>query len=127
MLTFDDEIKLFVYLEPVDMRKSINGLSAMVADNFSDSLQSGNVFLFCNKSRDKVKGLFWHHNGFLLFYKRLEKGRFKIQKSDIHDKVSITQQQLSWLLAGLDFNLMHRFNTLEYSSFYCVMLQFWHV
>ena len=118
MLTFDNGIKLFVYLEPVDMRKSINGLSAMVADNFSDSPQSGNVFLFRNKSRDKVKGLFWHHNGFFLFYKRLEKGKFKIPKADIHDKVSITQQQLSWLLAGLDFNLMETFNSLDYSSFY---------
>lgn len=118
MLTFDDEIKLFVYLEPVDMRKSINGLSVMVADNFSDSPQSGNVFLFSNKSRDKVKGLFWHRNGFLLFYKRLEKGKFKIQKADIHDKVSITEQQLSWLLAGLDFNLMQEFDSLDYSGFY---------
>jgi transposase len=60
-----------------DMRKSIDGLSLIVADVLDMDPLSQAWFIFCNRSRDKIKILFWDTNGFWLYYRRLEKGRFK--------------------------------------------------
>ena len=100
------------------MRKSINGLSALILDVFEKSPQSEHLFLFYNRSKDKVKLIFWDRNGFVLYYKRLEKGRFKLKKSSDNQTIEITQNQLQWLLAGLDFQLMQEFNEINYSQFY---------
>ncbi|MCP4887188.1 MAG: IS66 family insertion sequence element accessory protein TnpB, partial [Planctomycetaceae bacterium] len=71
-----------VYLcaQPVDFRKSINGLSAMVELEFDLDPFAEALFVFCNRQRDKVKILYWEKNGFCLWYKRLEKDRFKWPK-----------------------------------------------
>lgn len=100
------------------MRKAIDGLNACVADHFPESAQSGSLFVFYNKAKDKVKILYWNKNGFILHYKRLERGRFKCQKSDENETMEITEEQLEWLLAGLDFTLMHQFSELNYSHYY---------
>ena len=60
-----------------DMRKSINGLAALVEGSFKLNPLCGALFVFCNRSRDRIKILEWDGNGFLLYFKRLEKGRFK--------------------------------------------------
>ena len=62
-MLFSKDIKVWVYKESSDMRKSINGLSQLVVDNFEENLQSGDVFVFYNKSIKTVKILFWHYNG----------------------------------------------------------------
>lgn len=90
-----------------DMRKAINGLSMIVAENFDQDLFSGNLFAFCNRRRDIVKILFWDQNGFCLWHKRLEKDRFYWPESE-EEVVNINSQQLSWLLAGLDINNAHK-------------------
>jgi transposase len=118
MLSLTDGIKVFVSLSPVDMRKSINGLSALILDVFTKSPQSRHIFLFYNKSKDKVKLIFWDRNGFVLYYKRLEKSRFKFNKSSDNQTIEISHNQLQWLLAGLDFQLMNEFNNLNYSEYY---------
>lgn len=118
MLSLLDDIKVFVSMVPVDMRKSINGLSALVVDTFASSPQSRHIFLFYNRSKNKVKFIFWDRNGFVLYYKRLEKGTFKFKKSPDNNTIEITQDQLEWLLAGLDFQLMNKFNELNYSTYY---------
>lgn len=100
------------------MRKSINGLSALVLDVFDQSPQSKDIFLFYNKARDKVKLIFWDRNGFVLYYKRLDKGKFKLRKSNDHQTIEIAESQLQWLIAGLDFQLMHEFKELNYSKYY---------
>jgi transposase len=97
-----------VYLAPgaTDLRKSIDGLSALVSsvselDPFSDRW-----FVFCNRQRDKLKILRWDTNGFWLYYRRLERGRFKwpIQSGPA---LSITRRQLQWLLDGLSIERKH--------------------
>ena len=118
MLILNKETKIFVSLTPVDMRKSINGLSALILDVFSESPQSNHFFLFYNKQKNKVKAIFWDRNGFVLYYKRIEKTKFKFNFSLNEEVLEITESQLSWLLAGLDFHLMHQFNDLNYSEFY---------
>jgi transposase len=116
MLKFREEIKIYVSMKFTDARKSIDGLCALVLDHFSENPQCGNVFIFFNKARDKVKILWWHANGFSLYYKRLEKSRFILPKN-MHESFEITQAQLHGLLAGLDFSLMRHFPEINYHQY----------
>ena len=118
MLSFDHQ-QIYLYSQPIDMRKSINGLSYIISDLSNHSVQEGSLTLFYNRSRDKVKLLYWDKNGFVLIYKRLEKGRFKIIKYDeSSDVATLDNKQLSCLLAGLDYDLMAQNKALDYSGFY---------
>lgn len=118
MIVVGENSQFFMYSIPVDMRKSIDGLSYLVCDLLAHNPQDGSVYIFHNKKCDKIKLLYWDKNGFILHYKRLEKHRFKFAKSLDESTISITKQQLSWLLAGLDFNLMEQFNELDFSDYY---------
>ncbi len=118
MLKLREGVKIHVGLEAVDMRKSIDGLSALVVDEFSIKPTCGHIFLFFNKAKDKVKILFWDRNGFALYYKRLEKHRFCVPKDLDESRIEITEAQLFGLLAGLDFMLMGEFSEINYSNFY---------
>lgn len=118
MRSLRDEIKVFVYLKPIDMRKAINGLSVLVLDALSQIPQSGHVFVFTNKAKNKVKCLLWEHNGFVLHYKRLERCRFKWPRLNEDGVIEINESQLNWLLAGLDFALMKQFSGLNYTHYY---------
>ncbi len=85
-----------------DMRKSINGLSIIVSDTLSLDPLSQAWFVFCNKQRDKLKILFWDTNGFWLYYRRLEQGRFQWpQYDETPCAMHIEERQLQWLLSGL--------------------------
>ena len=92
-----------VYLAPgaTDLRKSIDGLSAIVSAVFEMDPFSEQWFAFCNRGRDKLKILRWDHNGFWLYYRRLEKGRFKWPVKT-GAALSISRRQLQWLLDGLN-------------------------
>jgi transposase len=114
MIKLREEIKIYVSTQAMDARKSIDGLCAMVIDCFKDNPQNGNLFIFFNKSRDKVKILWWDANGFILHYKRLEKCRFVVPKLQGINTLEITQTQLHGLLAGLDFSLMRHFPEINY-------------
>ncbi|PMO63177.1 transposase [Vibrio breoganii] len=87
-----------------DMRKSIDGLSLIVAETLEMDPFSESWFIFCNRGRDKLKILFWDTNGFWLYYRRLEKGRFKWPAPQSDNKIHISKQQLQWLLSGLDLS-----------------------
>ena len=99
----------------VDFRKSINGLAAIVEAELELSVLSGAVFVFCNKSRDKLKLLYWVHTGFALWYKRLDKDKFKWPKKLNAQTMMLTEQQLHWLLSGCDVIGHQAINT-EYGS-----------
>ncbi len=71
------EIEVFLYAEPVDMRKSIDGLACLIEQETKLSPFDHRVFVFCNRGRNKIKLLLWENNGFVLWYKRLEKYRFQ--------------------------------------------------
>lgn len=117
MISFNDGQKLYVYNKAVDMRKSIDGLSYLVCEELDSDPQSASVFIFHNKQKDKLKLLYWHKNGFVMLYKRLEKGKFKFKQHD-NESFSISNEQLSWLLAGLDFMLMNEFKDLNYEHYF---------
>lgn len=99
---FRNNSKIFLSSSYTDMRKSINGLSFIVSDSMASDPLSGELFIFYNRTFDKVKIIYWDGNGFCLLYKRLEKGRFKLPKK-MDEVLSISQQQLRWLLDGLEF------------------------
>ena len=83
-----------------DMRKSIDGLAACVKQSFHLDPFSNSIFLFCGRRCDRIKALYWEEDGFVMLYKRLERGTFQWPRSDNEAKI-ITQQQLRWLLEGL--------------------------
>lgn len=84
-----------------DMRKSIDGLAAIVNFTFKLDVFADSLFVFCNRSRNKLKILYWDTNGFWLYYRRLERGRFQWPDAGEDGPVSISRRQLDWLLAGL--------------------------
>ncbi len=86
-----------------DMRKSINGLSLVVSEQLGQDPFTGSVFVFCNRSRDKLKILYWECNGFWLYYRRLDKGKFHWPMDASASPLSLTQRELQWLLAGLAY------------------------
>ncbi len=83
-----------------DMRKSIDGLAAVVQQQFHLDPFSNSLFLFCGRHRNKMKALLWEGDGFVLLYKRLENGSFLWPRSEAELK-PITWQQFRWLMEGL--------------------------
>jgi transposase len=84
-----------------DLRKSIDGLAALVSQAFELDPFTGSLFVFCNKDRDKLKILYWDNNGFWLYFRRLERGRFRWPKPNEGATLPVTRRQLQWLLDGL--------------------------
>jgi transposase len=84
-----------------DLRKSIDGLAVLVKEGFDLDPFSSNLFVFCNKQRDKLKILYWDESGFWLYYRRLERGKFHWPSNNSLDTLKITRRQLGWLLDGL--------------------------
>lgn len=83
-----------------DMRKAIDGLAALVQQNFHLDPFCNTLFLFCGRGSSKMKALYWEGDGFVLLYKRLENGKFKWPR-DEQEAREITPQQFRWLLEGL--------------------------
>ena len=117
MLRLTESTRVYVAASAVDFRKAINGLAALVVEEFETAPNDGSVYVFYNRDADKVKCLFWDKNGFVLYHKRLERGRFKYGKSS-DGSYTITHQQLDWLLAGLDFKLMAEFPELDFTHYF---------
>jgi transposase len=93
--------RVYLACGPTDMRKSIDALAALVCAQFRLDPFSDSWFVFCNRERDKLKILHWDHNGFWLYYRRLEKGCFQWPKAKGTEPLLITRRQLQWLLDGL--------------------------
>lgn len=83
-----------------DMRKSIDGLAALVQQNFKLNPFSNSLFLFCGNKCDRLKALYWEDDGFVLLYKRLENGRFQWPRNE-EEVRKLTNQEFRWLLEGL--------------------------
>jgi len=92
---------VWLALGSTDMRKQINGLSALVEQVLEKNVFSGHLFVFCNRKHTMIRILYWRRNGFCLWTKRLEKHRFKWPE-EAADVQLIKPRELSWLLDGLD-------------------------
>lgn len=91
---------IYLYRESVDFRKSINGLAALIESDTDLPLGSGALFLFTNKQRDKIKVLYWDKTGFALWYKRLEKAKYKWPSKEQNQVLTLSQFELGRLLSG---------------------------
>ena len=87
-----------------DMRKSIDGLAIIIQMSFRLDPFADALFVFCNAKRDKIKLLYWERNGFWLYYRRLEKGRFKWPDNKDDKVIHVTERELRWILDGLDIH-----------------------
>lgn len=108
---------LNVYLAPgvTDMRKSIDGLALIVSEILNLDPFSQSLFVFCNRERNKLKILHWQTNGFWLYYRRLEKGRFNWPKSgNLNQAITLTRRELNWLLDGLPVEQKKAHQVLHY-------------
>jgi len=106
-------VRVFIAMGATDMRKSINGLSMLVEEQFELDLFTGSYYVFCNRRRDIVKILYWADNGFCIWMKRLEKDVFRWPESE-QEVVEVSQKALRWLLQGLDLQQAH--NRLRHNS-----------
>jgi transposase len=113
MIRLKADVRVYLASTPIDGRKGMNGLCASVTEFFNEKLMDGSVFVFYNHARNRIKCLFWDRNGFVLYHKRLEQGKFHV-KANTDGHMELSQQQLDWLLAGLDFSLMSSFPELNY-------------
>lgn len=103
MIQWPSDISVYLHIAPVDFRKSINGLSIIVEEVMGNSPFDPGLFVFCNRQRDKLKVLYWDKTGFALWYKRLEKDKFKWPKTLSDDVILLNNEQWGWLLRGLNF------------------------
>lgn len=95
--------EIYIACGYTDMRKAIDGLAAIVQQNFQLNPFQNNLFLFCGRRRDRMKALYWEGDGFVLLYKRLENGKFQ-WPMDPEAVKSITPQEFRWLLEGLSID-----------------------
>ena len=84
-----------------DLRRGIDGLASLVQQQFQLDPFSNTLFLFCGRRRDRIKGLYWERNGFILLYKRLESGSFQWPRNGA-EALELSEQQYRWLMEGLE-------------------------
>lgn len=94
---------IYIVCGRTDMRKSIDGLAAIVQQQFKLDLFSDSLFLFCGRRRDRLKALLWEGDGFVLLYKRLEDGRFNWPRNE-QEVRNLTHEQFVWLMQGLSID-----------------------
>ncbi len=116
-MNISSNCQIYISILSVDMRKAIDGLSSLVESHLKYNPFSGQFFVFTNRKHNMVKILYWQGNGFCLWQKRLEKGRFR-WPSSTSDVLSLTARELSWLLEGLEINQAKAHPKLEYNMAY---------
>lgn len=101
MIFENNHTQVYLACGSTDMRKSIDGLAVLIKEGFNLDPFSTCLYAFCNRKRDKLKILKWDHNGFWLYYRRLEKGRFQWPDGKRSEMATISHRELGWLLDGL--------------------------
>jgi transposase len=114
MLGFSSKLRYFLCCNTIDIRNGFDGLSGIVRNHLKKDPISGDVFIFLNKTRTHIKLLYWDGDGFALFHKRLERGRYACTA---HNELSkqLKREELMMLLEGLSFDKMSRKKRYEIS------------
>ncbi len=104
MLSFSGSLKVFVALEPVDLRKSFSGLEGLASERLREDLRQGALFVFSNRRHTRLKMLYWDGTGLWLLIKRLEQGTFSWPQSSAPDgvKLKLAPEALAMLTDGID-------------------------
>jgi len=106
---------IYLYREPIDFRKQVNGLAAIVERELGHNPFAGGLYAFTNRQRNKIKCLMWEDNGFILYYKALAEEKFHWPKTD-EVAISLSGEQINWLLEGYDIQQMKGHKKLHYES-----------
>jgi transposase len=104
MLSVPPTMRVFVALEPTDMRKSFDGLSNAARSVFERDPLSGHLFVFFNRRRTMMKAVYWDRNGYCLIGKRLEKGTFVLPRGNSRGVVELEAAELALILEGIDLS-----------------------
>lgn len=110
MLSLPTSVRVYLARGATDMRKSIDGLSALTTQVLEQDPFSGHLFVFCNRRRDRIKILYWERSGFWLLHKRLEKGTFAwpLPANSETKQIELPASDLAALLGGLDLRQAKR-------------------
>lgn len=108
MLSLPPTVRIFLCAAPADLRKSFDGLAALVRDFLGADPLSGHLFVFRNKNGDRLKLLFWDRDGLVIYYKRLEEGTFVFPAGADGRGVEIRSADLAMLLDGVDLDSVRR-------------------
>jgi transposase len=107
--------RVYLHRAPIDMRKQMDGLAALVEGVLRADPFSGALFVFINRRRDKLKMLAWDRTGFIVWYKRLEQEKFAWPMRSSETMVTLSGEQLHWLLDGYDVFRMKPHRALQFS------------
>jgi len=116
MVGLSPAVRVYVALPPVDMRKSFDGLAALVRSSIGRDVLSGDLFVFSNRHRDRLKVLYWDGSGLWVCAKRLERGCFAWPKSGDGGCVNLSTGELTLLLEGIDLDRASKRNWLRIHS-----------
>ena len=109
MLNFPTNVRLYLATEPADLRRSYDGLSAMVDGTFGKQAMSGDLFIFMNRRANQIRILFWDRDGYVIMMKRLEEGTFRrATTAEGKNLVEIEAGELAMLLEGIDAPIIKR-------------------
>ena len=109
MIALASHLKFYLYPQATDMRKSFDGLSGIVTSILARDPMSGEVYIFLNRRRDRMKLLLWDKTGFWLFYKRLEQGTFQLPAHTPQETaVDLPYEELLLILEGIDLSSIKR-------------------
>jgi transposase len=109
VLTLPPSVRIYLAVEPVDLRRGHDGLSAIVRGQWGADLFAGHLFVFLGRRRDRCKILFWDRGGLVLYYKRLERGRFRMPRiTSDGSSVEMDATELLMLLDGIDVRYVRR-------------------
>jgi transposase len=105
MLTLSRDLRIFLARDPVDMRKSFNGLIGLTESVLEQDPLTGHLFVFINRRRDRIKLLYWGGTGYCIWYQQLEQGTYQLPdpaNADAREGIEISASQLSLILDGID-------------------------
>ena len=102
MIGLPSSTRIYLATQPADMRKGPDGLVQLVRASFEEDVFSGHIFAFLSRRRDRAKLLWWDRGGFVVYYKRLERGRFRQPVADRAGQVQLSAAELHSLLEGID-------------------------
>jgi transposase len=101
-------VPIYFYAQPVDLRKSFDGLCGIVEAEFGRQVSDGHLFLFVNRRQDRLKALWWEDGGLVIWYKRLEQGTLELPRAGEQAYVTIDAAQLAMLIAGVPLEAARR-------------------
>lgn len=117
MLTLSYSCRYYLYRSATDMRKGFDSLCGLVQSQLRQDPLSGDIFIFLNRRRDRVKLLVWDQNGYAVYYKRLERGTYELPLEEPGSKsICITREKLMLILEGIELKSVRKRKRFSFSK-----------